>query len=515
MNCPVFGPLVVDREFVYVDVAFSFSVVKSIAGNGMGVAESAMANSETQKVEKKSGGVLSLREKACYGIGSANDAWGNWLLPGIAWPVFNIYLGMAPHLVSLGLLLNRLIDAASDPFFGWASDNTRSRWGRRRPYILVGGVLSGLGMMAFFWFLQPEWSGQTYFWYLVVGSGILITLVSCFNMPYQSLGAEMTPDYEERTSVFAWRGGLQKLAEIGNFGAAAFITLSFFKGDTLYGAKVFGVIIGSLMIVVALLVFFGTRERYYQQATSAQSNVGFLETLGGALKCQPFRVQLMMAAAYGTCTSMIGTLGFYTTVYYVCRGDLALGGKWNLAMGASMVVVGFLGVPFFSAVAHRAGKKIAMQLVLILSIVAYLCTWFLYNPNFPWLQLVTSGFNAFTMAGFWMLYGAIGADVLDYDELESGKRREGMFSACSSYLIKIGLAIGLGASGFVLKWSGFDEKLGGGQSEHTLLMMRVFLAGIPIAGLVLSFLALMRFHLTREEVIGIRDQLEARRGNVG
>jgi len=464
--------------------------------------------------KRKDKGALSSGEKVCYGVGSANDAWGNWLLPAIAWPVFNVFLGLAPELVSLGLLWNRLIDAVSDPFFGWASDNTRSRWGRRRPYILIGGILAGLGMMAFFWFLQPGWAAGSYYWYLVIGSGILITLVSCFNMPYQSLGAEMTPDYEERTSVFAFRGGLQKVAEIGNFGAAAFITMAVFRGDILFGVKVFAVIIGILMISAAITVFLGTHERYYQRAATEANRVGIIETFTGALKCRPFRIQLVMAVAYGTCTSMIGTLGLYTTVYYVCGGDWALGGKWNLMMGASMVLVGFLGVPFFSAIAHRWGKKPAMQLVLILSIIAYAATWVLYNPEYPYLQIVTSGFNAFTMAGFWMLFGAIGADVMDYDELESGKRREGAFSACGSYLIKIGLAIGMGASGFVLKWSGFDEKLTGGQSEHTLTMMRVFLAVIPIIGLVLAFIALWNFRLTRVEVLEIRRKLEDRRGSV-
>lgn len=471
--------------------------------------------SQQHSTGKSDQNVLSKREKVSYGVGSANDAWGNWLLPTIAWPIFNVFLGLSPELVSMGLLWNRLIDAVSDPFFGWASDNTRSRWGRRRPYILIGGLLSGIGMAAFFWLLQPGWSAKGYYWYLVIGSGILITLVSCFNMPYQSLGAEMTPDYEERTSVFAYRGGLQKIAEIGNFSAAAFITMAVFKGDTLFGAKIFGSIIGAIMILVSIIVFLGTRERYYHRAATETNRVGLVETFVGALKCRPFRTQLIMAVAYGTCTSMIGTLGLYTTVYYVCGGDWALGGKWNLAMGASMVIVGFLGVPFFSSVAHRWGKKPAMQLVLGLSIFAYAATWVLYNPAHPWMQVITSGFNAFTMAGFWMLYGAIGADVMDYDELESGKRREGAFSACGSYLIKIGLAIGMGASGFVLKWSGFDEKLGGAQTEHTLTMMRVFLAVIPIAGLVLAFIALARFRLTREETISIRRQLEARRGTVG
>jgi len=146
-------------------------------------------------------------------------------------------------------------------------------------------------------------------------------------------------------------------------------------------------------------------------------------------------------------------------------------------------------------------------------VLAYAGTWVLYNPAIPWLQLFASGFNAFTMAGFWMLYGAIGADVMDYDELQTGRRREGAFSACGSYLMKIGLAFGMGASGFVLKWSGFDQSVSA-QSVETLTNMRLFLAGIPIAGLVIAFIALQRFKLTRERSDQIRVELERRRGSV-
>ncbi len=457
---------------------------------------------------------LPIREKIAYGMGSANDAWGNWLLPGIVWPVFNVFLGLPAHLVSIALLVNRLFDAISDPFFGWASDNARTRFGRRRPFILVGSLLSGLGMIAFFWFIEPGKDESYYFWYLLIGSGILITLVSCFNMPYQSMGAEMTPDYEERTSVFAFRGGFQKFAEIGNFGAAAFISLSIFNDNTLFGAKVFSLIIGSLMIIIGFITFFGTKERYYEQAINRPNNkVGILEIFTGAMQCKPFRTQLAMAISYGTCTSMVGTLGLYTTVYHVCAGDWAKGGMWNLAMGVSMVLVGFAGIPFFSGVAHRYGKRHSMMLVLILSILAFGGTWFLYTPNHPALQLVASGFNAFTMAGFWMLYGAIGADVIDYDELESGKRREGAFSACGSFFMKIGLAIGMGGSGFVLKWSGFNQELDI-QTVDALTHIRFYLAAIPIVGLIIALIFLIRFDLTKKRVEEIRAELEARRGAI-
>jgi GPH family glycoside/pentoside/hexuronide:cation symporter len=221
-----------------------------------------------------------------------------------------------------------------------------------------------------------------------------------------------------------------------------------------------------------------------------------------------------MALAYGMGTSMVGTLGYYATVYYVCQGDVSLGSKWNFAMGVSNMVLGFAGIPVFAFVARRVGKRAAMAWVQIAAICAFIGTWWFYNPSAPWMQLFASGFIAFTGAGFWMLYGSIGADIIDYDELESGKRREGAFAACGSWIMKVGLALGMGVSGVVLDATGFDASLEGAQSEHALTMIRLYLAGIPVVGLLLALFVLSRFRLSREKMAEIRAQLEARRGTV-
>ncbi len=105
-------------------------------------------------------------------------------------------------------------------------------------------------------------------------------------------------------------------------------------------------------------------------------------------------------------------------------------------------------------------------------------------------------------------------DVIDYDELSTGKRREGAFYSCISWIMKAGMALGVGASGFILSATGFDAKLEGAQSPHALFMMRLLLAVIPVIGLVLSMLALSRFPLTQAKMFEIRSQLEARRGKV-
>jgi GPH family glycoside/pentoside/hexuronide:cation symporter len=177
-------------------------------------------------------------------------------------------------------------------------------------------------------------------------------------------------------------------------------------------------------------------------------------------------------------------------------------------------VIGVMGVPVFAAVARKIGKRGAMKCVQISAIAVFIATWWLYTPSVVWLQILASGLIAFTGAGFWMLYGAIGADIIDYDELEYGKRREGAFTACGMWIMKVGQALGILCSGVVLSATGFDAALGGNQTAGAIFNIRIYLAAIPVIGLVIALIALSRYGLTDRRVGEIRTELEARRGKV-
>src|SRR5271165_2334528 len=118
-------------------------------------------------------------QKLGYGLGTFHDMWGHWLYPSMAYQVFNISLGVSPALVARALFLNRIFDAVSDPLFGWLSDNTRTRFGRRRPYILVGSTLAGLALPLLF-LVKPGWSEMGYFWFMLASSAVFIPMMSCF-----------------------------------------------------------------------------------------------------------------------------------------------------------------------------------------------------------------------------------------------------------------------------------------------------------------------------------------------
>ncbi|MFG6468438.1 MFS transporter [Roseateles sp. BYS87W] len=462
---------------------------------------------------------LPLKQKIGFGLGSVLDMWGHWLYASLAFHVFNIFLGVAPGLISTVQAIKIVIDAGSDALFGWLSDNTRTRYGRRRPFILVGGVLAGIGLPLMF-AVGRGWTDTQYFLFMLFSMVIYVPVMSCFNMPWVSLGAEMTPDYHERTSVMAVRAAIQKGPELAMFFAAQFTTLAWFhdangKPDILRGAQTYCAILGAIMVAVSIAIFLLVRERYYEKLVShSQARIPLADTLWRTLRCKPFRTILTMSLAYSIGTAMVGALGYYATVYYVCQGDVTLATKWNTAMGLAGMGFGFAGIPFFTWIARRHGKRTGLACVLTLAIGAFIGDWWFYDPEHPALQLLACGFVAFTGAGFWTLYGATIGDVVDYDELETGQRREGSFSACQSWISKVGIALGVGASGWILQFTGFDAHREGAQTAEALFWIRALLSGIPVIGLVMALAAVLRFPLTEARMADIRRQLEAKRGTV-
>ena len=512
---------------------------------------------------------VPLSQKLGYGLGSFQDMWGHWLYGALVYLVFNIYLGVPPKWIARALLFKLVFEAVWDSVFGWWSDNVRTRFGRRRPFLLVGGVLAGCILPLLFQ-VRPGWTDLQYFGFMVSTLALLVPIMSCFYMPFQSLGAELTPDYHERTSIGATRNAIQKIPELAMFAAGAFSTagvwvaatwhdvpsrLAMLLGQTarwfgnvaaslatldftrfgalmktifgwapavegakpniLIGAQAYTTVLGTILVVTGILLFALTRERYYDKLVAGrQGKISIKDTLWKALSCKPFRANLFMALSYGIGTSMISTLGYYCTIYYVCRGDVAIGNSWNFWMGLASMLLGFCGIPAYTKLSHAMGKKRAMIAVQICAIAVSLSSWWLYTPAIDWLQVLYSGFTAFTGAGFWILYGSMTADVIDADELETHQRREGAFSACGSWILKLGVAIGSWASGEILSQTGFDATLGGNQTAHAIFTMRLLFATIPVVGSIMALIFVIKFPLTPKRMEEIRVSLEARRGKV-
>jgi len=468
---------------------------------------------------------LPIPTKLFYGLGTAVDMWGLWLYPSVAFAVFNMYLGVSPWLVGLALTLIRVFDAIVDPVVGWLSDNLRTRHGRRRPFILIAGIASGI-MLPILFLVSPSWVDLKFlgvsviFWYMLVSNLIYIPIISSFTVPYYSLSNEMTPDYEERTSLMAYRSMTQKIAELGNFYALRFTNLAWFlipgtgKKNVLLGLQVYSSILGIVMAILAVIIFFKVKERYYEKVVvNVKEKISILSSYGETLRCKPFRQMIIVGASFIIGTSMVGSLGYYATVFYVSAGNKVVGDNWQFWMGVAFMLGGVIGVPLLATVAHHIGKRKAVVVACLIGICGYGGSWFLYTPKIIWLQTIASGLMGMAAASLWMLHSSIGADIIDYDELNTHERREGSFTACASYILKLGNSLGYFFSGLILSWVGFTWKLKV-QTPETILGIRASLAFLPIVGLLIAIIFVLRMPLTKEKSAEIRRQLEERRGAV-
>jgi GPH family glycoside/pentoside/hexuronide:cation symporter len=461
---------------------------------------------------------LPLPTKLAYGMGGSTDIFGHWLYNGLKDPVYNVFLGLAPSQVSFVRGTTLLVDACAGLLFGWLSDNTRSRWGRRRPYILVGSILSGLGLPVLF-MARPDWSSDQIFLFMIVTAALYAPVIASYNTPYQSLGAELTPDYNERTSVMSYKGVMQKAAGALIGWALWFATLPMFndpltgKPDVARGAVWAAAICGAWMILSGVVNFLFVKERYYQKAHS-QARVGFLKMFGDAFRCRPYLVLLGTALVYAIPTGLVGTLGFYALNYHVFRGDIAAAATISGWSSMTYLACGLLGIVAANRLARRIGKHKTLICALGIGLVAFGSSWWLYTPSYPILSIVCTGLNGFSATGLWVVLPAMSADVIDFDELSSNRRREGAYTATFSWVMKVGMMFSMLIGGPLLEATGFDAKLGGAQSPEAVLWIRIMFAGIPVAALLLALILIQFYPLGTERMREIRAQLELRRGTV-
>lgn len=432
----------------------------------------------------------------------------------LCFQIYNVALGVSPAFIGAFLAVARIWDALTDPLMGHLSDRTRTRWGRRRPYLFVGAFALGLAFMML-WFVPRGLSAAGYAAYLAITGILFYTAVTVYAIPYGALIAEMTPAYHERTRLAACTTMIGAFAGVVVPWAYAFTQWDLWS-DTIEGIRVVAVVLGVGITIVALIPAVFVRERYYAIAVrndeARERRVSGLTAFKQVVANRPF--QLLAAAAMFKIAgfNLVKSLGFYINVYYLFGGDTksaaVMLGFYQIAWVASTLA----SVPLFAWLSGRIGKRKTVLLGLSIGIFGTSMKWFLYRPDLPWLQVIIAIFLGPGVAAFEMVVRSMLADVVDHDELQHGERREGVLSAGYGWAEKVGLSLATTVSGFVLVWIGFDQALGCGQNETTLLYMRVLYAVLPALGLAFAGCLIFRYPLDEARMSEIREKLEARRG---
>jgi glycoside/pentoside/hexuronide:cation symporter, GPH family len=429
--------------------------------------------------------------------------------------VLNLGLGMDPVLVGIVGSIPRLFDALIDPVVGHISDNTRTRFGRRRPYLFWGAIFSGI-IYALMWQLPAGHSQSFYFWFFLIAEIVFFLAYAAYSIPLVAFGYEMTPDYHERTRLQAFANFIGQAAWLAGPWFFAIMTSSLFK-NMAQGASVLAIGIGTFIAAVGMIPGIFCRELFGSLPKVVVK--GFWEHLkdlfkgiGTTLKCSPF-AKLCAATFLVFNGFQLGiSFSIYVMIYYLFHGNDKQGG--TLLGWFGMLTSAFtFGVIYLTAwIATKIGKRGTFFITISLSIVGYALKWVGYNPEHPYWLLAAAPFVAFGTGSLFTLMGSMIADVCDYDELQTHKRREGVFGAIYWWMVKVGMAIAGLLTGILLKGSGFDVALAGNQPVKTLFLLRVFDVGIPIVTSAIAIAIMATYKITEKKAHEIRLELEKRRG---
>ncbi len=465
---------------------------------------------------------VSFGQKLAYGTGNLVLN----LLPA-SLNIFMFFLvtafGMDPFLAGLLGGLPRLFDAITDPIMGFITDNTQSRWGRRRPYIVIGAIASGV-IFALLWQLNADHTSVYNFWYFLVFSLLFTLGNTTYATPFVGLGYEMTTDYNERTRLMAFSQTMGQIAWMIVPWFWVIVADPDLFADQGQGVRQLSIIVGGICIFLGILPGLFTKGLDSSQMENrAELNwKNMLKNLKSLLKSivqitknKPFLRLCGATFLVFNGFNLVAGFVYFIIVFHMFDGDYGLTGSWPAWFSTmSAVATAFLVIPIISWMSNKIGKRNAFIVSTVLSIIGYILKWWGFSDSNAWLIFMPIPLMSFGIGGLFTLMMSMTADVCDLDELRNGQpRKEGTFGAIYWLMVKIGQAIALIIGGAVLKFVGFEA---GAETQTVEAMTNLRLADIiiPSAAAFLAIVVMWGYNLSEERVKEIKDELIARRGEL-
>lgn len=448
-------------------------------------------------------GRLSTKTKLAYGAGDLGAA--------IATAINGFFLlnflinvaGLRPGMAGTVFLVAKIWDAVNDPIIGWLTDRTVSKFGRRRPWLLIAAVPFGLAF--FLQWIVPPLSETGLFWYYLLVAVLLDTAFTAINVPYAALTAELTQDYDERTRLSSVR---MSFSILGGVLAAFFhaMIVDQFPTDPRMGYMISAAIWGVCIAAPCFITFFGTKEPDFAINAKPEEGPGYLEGLKIVFKNRAFvLVTLIYLFSWLAIQFAQTNLQIYTKDWI--QLDMSLFGYLLLAIQFSS----FIWVLIWAKLSEKLGKQNIYYLGAGFFMLALLGLFFL-QPGQVVLTFVLAAMAGIGISVGYLVPWSMLPDVIELDQLQTGQRREGVFYGFFVLLQKLGLALGLGISGWALEFSGYIRATPGlpdpVQPASALLTIRFLIGPVSALIVLLSFLAVRAYPITREKHAELRLELE-------
>ena len=441
---------------------------------------------------------LSVGQKLGFGI---FDLGGNMLFTMLGFFCLK-YLtdiaGLAAALAGAAWMIGKVWDAVTDPMMGFISDRTLSRMGRRRPYLLFGAIPMMLSLWLFF--TAPDISDQTMLMLWAMGTLMLVNTASTvINVPYSSLTPELTDDYHERTVLNGYRFGCAVFGTIA--GAAGVQILADAYGGGKHGWSMMGLILGSVMAIVTLLTFFGTKEKKHTRADLPTE--GFFSTYKAVFSNKPY---VLLAITYGLHLTALNFLQnilvYYTEYIYPAKFVMALKtfplvgnpagseaelrGTLLVLSLMALLVTAMLFIPVSVLVSKKIGKKRTYQICFALIGAAGL------SVSLAGHLLPLEGFlGLLIFAGIGVGFSyvapfAMVPDTVEFDAIKTGERKEGAYYGMWTFISKCGAALSGFISGIILSIGGYVANAV--QSPSAQLAIRFIIGPLPALVFLVAFI---------------------------
>ncbi len=429
---------------------------------------------------------LSLGTKLGFGV---CDLGGNLFFTMMGFYLLNFMTDVArlgAALAGTAWLVGKICDAITDPTVGYLSDRTKSRWGRRRPWMFWGAIFLFFTMVLQYTNPSIQSQGWLFVW-MAVAYCLLTTAYTMVNIPYGSLTPELTSDFDERTNLNAFR---MSFAVVGTFVGALLVKplVDMFPSVNTGWTGMAG-IMGAVMLVTALITVFTVKEppRAASEATEQQ---GFFKTWGAALGNKPFVLTFVTYALH-----IAGTVIVQSSLIYYFKYIYGNEGALQIALALLLAPV-IPAIWIWTALSKKIGKKWSWNIGMGLVVVAVLAIFLFAREagiGFFYVVMAVAGLGLAT--NYVMPYSVI-PDAVELDYARGGVRREGAFYGVFNFMNKVGAALGTFLSGIVLSLFGYVANVS--QTETSKLGIQLLVG--PIGGVFfLAGVIVMAFYpITRK-----------------
>jgi len=460
---------------------------------------------------------VPMGQKIAFGVGML----ANQMFPavlGIFMVVLVQDLGFPGWMWGTIYFFPRIFDAFTDPIMGFISDNTKSKWGRRRQYVFFGSILMGLSFIVM-WQLYRSNGVEYNFIYFMVWSFIFYLGLTLFSVPYVAMGYEMSNDFHERTSIMAIAQWIGQWAWVIApwFWVIMYDKTLFESADV--ATRTLAVWVGVIFAFCAMVpaIFIKGKSTLHENysplsfSTIGASLKEILSSFKEALSLKPFRQLCIATFLVFNAFNTIAAFSFFIIVYHLFGGDAGAAGIWPTLFGClGALGTTFLVIPIVTRLSKKFGKKRAFIASQGVSVIGYIMLWFLFIPGKPYMFIFALPFFSFGIGSLFVLMMSMTADVIDMDEINTGLRREGTFGAIYWWMVKFGFAIAGGLSGIIMSIVGFDSGAAT-QPEGAIEGLRAFFSGLPILGTLTAMYVMRNYDVTEERANEIRAELDKRK----